>query len=457
MLSGMAPAGGRPRPRLSTDPGVTVPAVTGERTPMLTLAKRHVARRPYLVLLPLLPLLLAIPLVGPSINPNPLLGDEPGYLRLADNLVHGHYLTGRDDLVTGWPRQPNLWFGPGLPVVLTPFVALHVPVTVIRLLGPLFVFGAMLVLFQLLRLYASTRASLAGSLAFGLYVPFYTALEHLHSETLSLLLIVTMMYGTSRYLHGGQRRHLAVAGPALGWLALTRVAFGWVVTALLLLSLLWWALRRDVASRRFTALCCLGLVLCMPWLAYTHSVTNRPLYWGSSGGLSLYWMSSPYPGDRGDWQLPSDVFVDPRLAPHRAFFTSLAGRPIPEQNDKLIRAAFSNIRAKPEKYAENVLANVSRMWFHFPYSFRQERLKPLLFVLPNALLLTSLLVSLGLLVGRRRLLPVEAIPFGMFAVTAFTLHALLSAYPRMLFPVVPVAIWLVVLVLSKRVRLTSPG
>jgi hypothetical protein len=434
---------------------VTVSAVTGERTPMLAVAKRHVARRPYLVLLLLLPLLLAIPFVGPSINPNPLWGDEPGYLRLADNLVHGHYLTGRDDVVTGWPRQPNLWFGPGLPVVLTPFVALHVPVTVIRLLGPLFVFAAMLVLFRLLRLYASSRASLAGSLAFGLYVPFYTALEHLHSETLSLLLIVTMMYGTSRYLNGGQRRHLAVAGLALGWLALTRVAFGWVLTALLLLSLLWWALGHAAAARRFVAVCCLAFVVCVPWLAYTYTVTSRPLYWGGSGGLSLYWMSSPYPGDRGDWQLPRDVFVDPRLAPHRKFFTSLVGLPLVEQNDELMRAALANIRARPTKYAKNVLANVSRMWFHFPYSFRQERLQPLVFVVPNAFVLSAFVASLGLLMGRRRVLPVEAIPFGLFAVVAFTLHALLAAYPRMLFPVIPVIIWFVVVIMSRSLRLAS--
>lgn len=411
-----------------------------------------VARRPYLLLLALLPLLLAMPLVGPSINPN-LLGDEQGYVGLARSLVHGHYLTGRDDLIIGWPNVPNLWFGPGLPIALTPLAAIDAPVEVIRLTGPLFVFAAALLLYGLLRQYVSARGALAGSLAFGLYPPFYTALVHLHSETFALLLIVAMMYGTSRYLHGGQLRHLAVAGVALGWLALTRIAFGWVVTGLLVLSLIWWVLRRGRAPRRFAAVCSVALALCVPWLAYTYSVTDRAFYWGSSGGLSLYWMSSPYPADRGDWQLPSDVFVDSRLAPHRGLFTSLSGRPIPEQNDRLIDAALTNIREHPSKYGENVLANVSRMWFHSPYSFRLERLKPLLFVIPNALVLSALLVSLGLLVGRRRLLPVEAIPFGMFAVVAFGLHALLAAYPRMLFPVIPVIIWFVVVVVSRSLRL----
>jgi hypothetical protein len=442
----------RPSPTASAVGHSQAQQKPGGRDRLRTRVAGLTRRRPYLLLLALLPLLVAMPLVGPSINPN-LWGDEQAYIGLARNLVDGHYLTGRDDLILGWPSVPNLWFGPGLPIVLTPLAAIDAPVEVMRLAGPLFLFAAALLLYALLRQYVSARVALAGSLAFGLYPPFYTALVHLHSETFALLLIVAMMYGTSRYLHGGQLRHLAVAGGALGWLALTRVAFGWVVTLLLVLSLIWWALRRGDAPRRFAAICAAALALCVPWLAYTYSVTDRAFYWGSSGGLSLYWMSSPYPAERGDWQLPSDVFTDPRLAPHRAFFGSLAGRPIPEQNDRLIERALENIREHPGKYAENVTANISRMWFHSPYSFRLERLKPLLFAIPNALVLSALLVSLGLLVGRRRLLPVEAIPFGMFAVVAFGLHALLAAYPRMLFPVIPVIIWFVVVVVSRSVRL----
>jgi hypothetical protein len=164
-------------------------------------------------------------------------------------------------------------------------------------------------------------------------------------------------------------------------------------------------------------------------------------------------MSVPYPGERGDWQQARIVFTDARFAPNRPLFRSLIGRPLVEQSDSLLHAAFTNIRARPGRYAKNVLANLARMWFDFPYSFRSERVAPLLFVLPNALVLTSLLASLGLLARRaRRLLPVEAIPFALFALSAFTLHALLAAYPRMLFPVIPVIVWLVVLVLSRSVR-----
>ena len=38
----------------------------------------------------------------------------------------------------------------------------------------------------------------------------------------------------------------------------------------------------------------LALVWCLPYLAHTYSLTGRWFYWGSSGGMSLYWMSTPY-------------------------------------------------------------------------------------------------------------------------------------------------------------------
>jgi hypothetical protein len=455
ILSKMTSPDSRPAASAVGGESRDVPAAGVGRRRLISQARQQLARRPYLVLLSILPLLLAMPLLGPSINPN-LWGDEHGYVNLARNLVDGRYLTGRDDVIVGWPSVPDLWFGPGLPLALTPLAAVDAPVSVMRFAGPLFVFAAAALLYVLLRRYVSAPVALAGSLAFGLYPPFYTALVHLHSETLALLLVVATMYGTSRYLHDGRLWQLALAAVALGWLALTRVAFGWIVTALLVAALVWWALRRDAAPRRFAAICSLALVLCVPWLAYTYSVTDRFFYWGSSGGLSLYWMSSPYPAEKGDWQLPTDVFRDERLAGHRELFSSLAGRPIPEQNDRLIEAARENIREHPAKYAENVLANVSRMWFHAPYSFRLERLKPLLFAVPNAFVLSALLVTVVLLVRRRRLLPVEAVPFAMLGVAAFGLHALLAAYPRMLFPVIPVIAWFVVVVISRSLRLADP-
>jgi Dolichyl-phosphate-mannose-protein mannosyltransferase len=419
------------------------------RSRPLAALRRRLARRPWLLLLGLLPLLLATPALATLAGLNES-GDESGYLRLADNLSHGRYLVGRPDQIASGGHYPDLWFGPGLPIVLVPFVVLGVPLAATRLLGPLFVFLAAVVLYRVLRFQVSERAAVAGAMAFGLYAPFYTVLQHLHSETLALLLVALAMYGTSRYLEEGRGLQLALAGLALGWLALTRVAYGWVLIVLLVLSAGWWLATRSGAARRFAAICAAALVVTVPWLAYTYSVTGKPLYWGASGGLSLYWAASPYPGELGDWHQTREVFADPRLAEHRPFFDSLRGRPLADQDEELIRAALDNIRAHPAKYARNVLANVSRMWFDFPYSFQQQRLRPLVFVVPNAFLLVGLVGAVAILALRRRpRLPVEATGFVAFGATAFVLHALLAAYPRMLFALVPVLIWFVALVVSR--------
>jgi Dolichyl-phosphate-mannose-protein mannosyltransferase len=419
---------------------------SGRRLPGL---RRSIDRRPWLLLLALLPLLLATPALANLAGLN-ASGDESGYLRLADNLSHGSYLVGRPDQIGSGGHYPDLWFGPGLPIVLVPFVALGVPLAATRLLGPLFVFLAAVVLFSVLRLHVSERAAVAGGLALGLYVPLYTVLQHLHSETLAVLLVALAMYGTSRYLEQGRARQLAVAAVPLGWLALTRVAYGWVLIVLLVLSGGWWLVGRSRTARRSAAICAMALVVTVPWLAYTYSVTGKPLYWGASGGLSLYWAASPYPGELGDWHRTREVFADPRLGHHRPFFDRLRGRPLADQDEELVRAGLDNIRSHPGKYASNVLANISRMWFDFPYSFQQQRLRPLAFIVPNAFLLVGLVVAAALLAAHRRpRLPVAATAFAAFAATAFVVHALLAAYPRMLFPLVPVLIWFVVLVLCR--------
>ena len=51
-----------------------------------------------------------------------------------------------DALLDADPSSPDLWFGPGLPLALTPLAALDAPIEVFRLSGPVFLFGAMLLL-----------------------------------------------------------------------------------------------------------------------------------------------------------------------------------------------------------------------------------------------------------------------------------------------------------------------
>jgi hypothetical protein len=235
---------------------------------------------------------------------------------------------------------------------------------------------------------------------------------------------------------------------------MTRVAFGWVITVCLAIFLVWWAVARSTETRRLSAIYALALAACIPWLAYTYSATGRFFSWGNSGSLSLYWMASPYPGDLGDWHQADEVFTNPNLAPHRPFFATLRGLDLPAQNARIERQALDLIASHPGRYAENVAANVSRMWFDAPYSFERQRLAALYFALPGAILLGALALAAVAGVRLRHALPAITPAFAVFAAVAFVLHALLAAYPRMLLPIVPVLIWFIGIVLANHVRLT---
>jgi hypothetical protein len=184
-----------------------------------------------------------------------------------------------------------------------------------------------------------------------------------------------------------------------------------------------------------------ALVLCIPWLAYTHSKTDRLFLWGNSGSLSLYWMTSPYHGDVGDWQQANDVFTDPALAPHRPFFETLRGLTLADQNARIEHEAVRNIVHHPESYASHVAANISRILFNEPYSRTPRQANDLFYVVSNAVVIGGVALCLVVLLRRRSSLPVETVPFLVLAVTAFGVHALLSAYPRMLMPLVPFVGW----------------
>ena len=400
------------------------------------------------LLLPLLAVYVVAALAFPS-HPD----DEASYLTLAARLQHGTYVTGNDAaLLDADPTSPDLWFGPGLPAAIAPLVALDAPVTAVRMVGPLFLFGAIVLFFALVRDRAGPRTALVASYGLGLYPPFWSLLPNLHSEPPAVFCTVAAMLALSHYAEGGRPRWLVLGAAALAGLALTRVAYGWVLTLLLLALLTCLAVRRSSAISRSAAMVAASLVLCIPWLAYTASVTGHLFVWGNSGSLSLYWMASPYPGDHGDWRQADDVFTDPRLAPHRSFFAGLRGLPLDEQNVRIQHRAIGNIVHHPGRYGENLLANASRMFFNVPYSDERWRPNDLFYGLPNALVIVAIVFSAVTLVPRRRALPAVAIPIGLLGAIALLVHLGVATYPRMLMPILPIVAWFTVLAVVERRR-----
>ena len=262
--------------------------------------------------------------------------------------------------------------------------------------------------------------------------------------------------------------HLALAGLHLGYLALTKVFFGYALEAAIPLALgLWvWARARPEAGQsgdklsasgqwwretaqgagKAGAVCALGLVVCIPYLAHTWAKTGKANLWGNAGGFQLYYMSLPEQGHFGDWINWIAVLEHPEAFPHQVDFIRETVKLDYVAQDAVFRAeAGRNCREHPGKCVRNWRANVNRMVFDYPNT-RYPGSEPELatgnraFVYAAPFFLLLFLAAPGWL-GRRD------IPASIHACLAFALVALggmslVCAIPRQVFPLLPLlGIW----------------
>ena len=379
-------------------------------------------------------------------------GDEANYLAYAERLTRGGYASRHSP----WPVD-YLWHGPGLPLLVAPLVALDAPLALVRLVGPLLLWAALVAFFTLTAEYTSSRTAVWSTCALLLYLPFYAVLGPLHVEPLATLLFTLVVLFTARAVRGVPHAHWW-AGLAFALLALSRVEYGWVLVIVTAATLLWaLARRRSALARRLAAASCLGLVCCVPWLAYTHSLTGRAMYWGNSGGLSLYWMAAPTPGNLGDWHppfiSPFDSFLAsnaPAVRANQAALARVARLPPLEQDPRLVELALANIRRHPDVYLANLVNNSSRLLFNFPYSHSAQSDRPLIYTLPNALLLGGLAAAAVTQVRDRRRARPELRFVGALVLLGFAIHLPVAAFGRFTMPLVPAIAFLVVATLVPR-------
>ena len=165
-----------------------------------------------------------------------------------------------------------------------------------------------------------------------------------------------------------------------------------------------------------------------------HALIDR----GTSGGMSLYWISTPYPNELGSWFSVADVKEKPELAPHRDFFAKLEQLSDVERDDALKKQAVYNISHHPAKYVANWAANVGRLLFSYPFSLGSDRLTTYFYMVPNMFVVVLFLLSLFPAILRAKAIPFEMWALLIFALIAFGGSTLLSAYDRQFQPLVPI-------------------
>jgi hypothetical protein len=306
--------------------------------------------------------------------PGAIVGDEWRYLHYANNLLQGYY-SPRDRVF--------LWNGPIYPLVLTPFVKAGWQDGA-RYLNAFWHAGAVLYAWLVLRPRVSLHWTFVAVVVLGVYPPIFEYLPLLYTEVLCFCLMTAWIYHSLEA--ADSLFHRLAAGVWLALLVLTKVAFGVVLTAFVVVMLAGRLKRRSVVFESYLTQGALAFVLCLPYLAYTYQLTGRVYYWSSAGANNFYWLTSPFAEEWGDWYHQGWVYEHALLrAHHKEIFdrtTGLAEDPglseqeqlfnlsTPEASDIYFQRAVENIRGHPLKFLENWCGNLVRFWLDVPVSVR---------------------------------------------------------------------------------------
>jgi len=384
----------------------------------------------------LLPLLVLYLLIVIMFSSSTFQGDEGGYVAFASRLSQGHHSPNNDI---------SLWWGPGYPIALVPFAYLRLPWLVAKLLNAIFLFGAILYFYKTLALWLRETYALIFTFAMGLYPPFWRGVHVLLTENLVFFLICGFMFHFCKMCRETKSSwfHLLVSSIFLGYLALTKVIFGYVILVGLLSFLILHLWQKRDEFKKTTCIYLLALIWCLPYLCYAYSLTGKVFYWGTSGGMSLYWMSTHYENEWGSWKSFRDVQESPELAQHRGFFDKIAGLSEVERDSEFKKQAVYNITHHPTKYLVNWIANIGRLLFSYPFSYGHDRLTTYFYLIPNMFIVVLLVLGIYPAILRWRSIPYEIYALLYFSMIAFGGTSLLSAYDRQFRPFVPILLlWL---------------
>jgi len=297
----------------------------------------------------------------------------------------------------------------------------------------------------------------------GYYISF-PELGRILTEPFSLFLITLYLYLFVQSKKNNALKFTIGSGIVLGYLALTKIIFGYVVLAMLLVTtFLYTFQKKNTTSRNLVGVLIIAFLMNCPYLAYTYSLTGKYLYWGNSGGLSLYWMSTPHQNEYGDWNHPTFTAycqnpnipcnADLLAKNHQKDIDYILSLPKIEQDDAYKNIALRNIHEHPLKYLQNVVANVSRLFFGIPFSYYPQQPWTFLRFPPNALLFSMMVLSLVLWLVNFRKTPVEVSFLVFLSLTYLGGTSLLSAYPRMLSIVVPMILFWCGYILSRNISI----
>ncbi|NND15748.1 MAG: hypothetical protein HKN89_05445 [Eudoraea sp.] len=402
-------------------------------------------------LLPLFILFTLAILSRASTYSESFIADEIKFYQHARNITQGYYAE---------RVNPNLMEGPGYPLYLAISAALDVPFVWTRASNIIFLFLASLYLFLILKRYIDQKPAIILTYLFALYPPMLRWANLMYAETLMMFLLLGFCYHFIVWFRKENKYnlHFFIAVLYLGYLALTKIIFPYVIVVALIgaLALMIFPKISRAFRLKKTALILVGALLVLsPYLLYSYKLTDKFFYLGMHGGEALYARSTPFDNEFGNWfnerhvlgdQLPTgreDVManLDQLRENHRSFFMGIDSLNYIERDSVLTSKAIENIKNHPGKYLKNTIANVSRFFFHFPFSYRMQNLDTLGYLIPNVFIVVLAILGVYPAIVRRKSIPKELIFLMLLSLIYLGGHSLLDGRGRYLLPAVP--IWMI--------------
>ena len=358
-------------------------------------------------------------------------GDEHRYLEFANNLTHGFYTVS---------SNINLWNGPGYPLFLAFFKLIGFQKLHLALLNPLLL---TLTLFNLMRtvgIHHSNRFAIVFGVLFCLYVPMYSFLPKLLTEILTLYIITSLTYHIYKYTTNKKKKDLVLFGFYLGFLVLVKIIFWYVLIGVIIISILYFLIRKNSSLIISSGI---AIIIVLPYLFYTYGLTSKVGYIGNSGGLSLYWMSTPYEKEYGDWH--NYTFNDHQKlknsdvirSNHEEDYSRILKLNSIQRDQEFKKVAKKNIINNPLKYAKNISMNLGRLLLDSPKSYYYEN-GGFMKYFQNLFLFVIFLFIVGVnLLKWKRLVLTNALPLIIISLY-LGLSLLVSSYARMFIVCVPV-------------------
>ncbi len=366
--------------------------------------------------------------------------DEGTYIICAQNLTHGFYAS---------TESLYLWNGPGYPFLLYPFALLHIPWFWAKILNAFLLYGAAYYFGLASAIYVTPRKALIFAFVLGIYLCLHGSLmEFIMPECLSVFLVSGICFHgikvCKKDLSASPNwiQHFLTLSFYLGYLALTKVFFGYTLLfGFLLMGFIGMVLKR-IAFRRFAIAQLLGLLICLPYLGYTYKLTGKIFYWGNSGGQQVYCMTLPEKKYLGDWLNFDAVIGYPDFfCELQPLFKELSTMNCLERDARFKQVAKKNIKNHPQKYFQNWRANINRMVFGYPISNYPNADTDL--TTGNRSLIYAAIFFMWFfgvcrVIIARHKVSAEMMALTFFAGISLTGLSLLSAIPRQVFPLVPI-------------------